>query len=1028
MTYKLVLFLISILFLQTTCFSQVSGERVDPGRERPNIIFILTDDQRWDALGYAGNELIQTKEMDKLAKEGVYFKNAVVTTPICAASRASILSGLYERAHGYNFQTSGLKEEFMQTSYPHFLREAGYYTGFYGKLGVRYEQKEELFDAYEFYDREVSFKDRRGYYHKTLEGDTVHLTRYTGQKALDFIENVPDKGPFCLSLSFSAPHAHDPAEDQYFWQEATDPLLQNTEIPGPSLSEDRYFDALPEEVKAGFNRLRWTWRYDTPEKYQHSVKGYYRMITGIDLEIARIRQLLKEKRMNKNTVIIIMGDNGYFMGERQLAGKWLLYDNSLRVPLIIYDPRVGKHQDLDQMALNIDIPPTILDLAGVKPPDSWHGKSLLPIVAGRTRTLERDTILIEHLWDFENIPPSEGVRTRDWKYFRYVNDKSIEELYDLKHDPEERDNLAKKKKYQDVLMQLREKCDDLIHEHRDPHVGLPSGLMVEFIREPAGVLLKDDQPEYSWIVPQAAVLQSAYQVLVASSKDNIDKNIGDIWDSGQIRGNSSSNVEHGGDNLKKSLQYFWKVRVWDEFNRLGAYSPSQSFKYDGSGNEITTPNILQPKLAEQMPGSLFEVDFGNAALADFDEHQSSFLCSDTVLNRRWNLCKKSIETTPFAGTHGHRRSTPYDADAYINQLGHYSIDREYAFGRWTTEYLMDNPAWPTEWQLQMPLMFYQDYMHTGNTELITQYYEVLKQKSQVDLVREDGLIRSEEATPELMRRLGFMKKDLELMDIGSSTVEGGELDGYVFKPINTVVNSFFYRNMQIMALFAGLLNKPEEATDFEMIALKVKKAINEKLFDKQAGVYVDGEGTSHASLHANMMALAFNIVPDSRVESVSNFIKSRGMACSVYGFQFLLEGLYQAGEADAALRLMTDTQLDWSYAWGVLPNIISRKMWGITPKTPGGNIMSIRPRLSKLSSSQIKVPMIKGSITASYQWINEISQRYIFKLPANVSGDLLLEYSPGTTIILNGEKVNLTFETIRLSPGVNEVELRINSF
>ena len=161
------------------------------------------------------------------------------------------------------------------------------------------------------------------------------------------------------------------------------------------------------------------------------------MISGIDLEIKKIREKLKAKGLDKNTVIIVMGDNGYFLGERQLAGKWLMYDNSIRVPLIVFDPRVKFHQDISDMALNIDVPSTIADLAGVKAPESWQGKSLMPIVKKQTNTIGRDTILIEHIWDFENIAPSEGVRTKKWKYFRYVNDKSIEELYDLEKDPQE---------------------------------------------------------------------------------------------------------------------------------------------------------------------------------------------------------------------------------------------------------------------------------------------------------------------------------------------------------------------------------------------------------------------------------------------------------------------------------------------------------------------------------------------------------------------------------------------------------------
>ena len=180
----------------------VSAQSPKPG-DRPNIIFILTDDQRWDALGYARNKLVTTPEMDKLAKEGVYFENGLVTTPICAASRASIFSGLYERTHAYNFQTGAMKEEYMQLAYPRLLKESGYTTAFYGKFGVNYEDKDKLFDVYESYDRANQYKDKRGYFYKMLGADTVHLSRYTGQKAIDFIEQANSDKPFCLSLSFS---------------------------------------------------------------------------------------------------------------------------------------------------------------------------------------------------------------------------------------------------------------------------------------------------------------------------------------------------------------------------------------------------------------------------------------------------------------------------------------------------------------------------------------------------------------------------------------------------------------------------------------------------------------------------------------------------------------------------------------------------------------------------------------------------------------------------------------------------------
>ncbi|KAG1649517.1 Arylsulfatase [Nymphon striatum] len=418
--------------------------------EKPNIIFILTDDQRFDAIGYSGNKLISTPEMDKLAKEGTYFKNAMVTTPICAASRASILTGLYERTHSYNFQTSGIRESYMADSYPRILKESGYKTAFYGKYGVRYDSLEKQFDEYESYDRNTKLDDRRGYYYKTLEKDTVHLTRYTGQKAIDFIANAETDIPFCLSLSFSAPHAHDSAKDQYFWQQESDALLQNITMPAAELSDDKYFDAQPKIVRDGFNRLRWTWRYDTPEKYQHSVKGYYRMISGIDRE-------------------------------RQLAGKWLLYDNSVRVPLIVFDPRKSNQEDSEVMALNIDVPATILDLANIEQPKSWQGKSLMPIARNRPIDLNMD-----------------------WKQV-------------------------------------------------------------------------DDNPQFGWLLADKVVSQSAYQILVASSEEKIINNIGDVWDSEKIKSNDFSEIEHGEIPLKSDVTYYWKVRIWDQDNRLSRYSESQSF-------------------------------------------------------------------------------------------------------------------------------------------------------------------------------------------------------------------------------------------------------------------------------------------------------------------------------------------------------------------------------------------------------------------------------------------------------------------
>ncbi|MCS4436055.1 sulfatase [Aquiflexum gelatinilyticum] len=435
--------------------------------DRPNIIFILTDDQRWDALGFAGNQLIQTPEMDRLASEGIFFENAFVTTPICAASRASILTGTYERTHGYTFGQGEIKQPFIDQSYPAMMRNSGYNTGFFGKFGVNYSGFEGLFDISENYDRLDRYKDRRGYFYKTLGMDTVHLTRYTGQKAIEFIRQAPQEKPFMLSLSFSAPHAHDPSEEQYFWEKEFDSLYASQYFTEPPLSDQEYFDALPPYVWEGENRNRWYWRFDTKEKYQRSMKGYFRMISEIDHEIGLIREELSKQGKDKNTVIIFMSDNGYFLGERQLAGKWLMYDNSLRVPMIIYDPRSVQGRKVKDLVLNIDIAPTIFDLAGLDKPKSWQGLSLVGFLEENSPNLGREDFICEHLWQVEIIPPSEGLRTKDWKYFRYINDPQHEELYDLKSDPLEKNNLALNPTFNGRLIEMRRKFDNKEKELRN---------------------------------------------------------------------------------------------------------------------------------------------------------------------------------------------------------------------------------------------------------------------------------------------------------------------------------------------------------------------------------------------------------------------------------------------------------------------------------------------------------------------------------------------------------------------------------
>lgn len=436
----------------------------------PNIIVLVTDDQRWDALGYAGNPIIHTPEQDRLAQEGTYFKRAFSTTPICAASRASILTGMYERTHGYTFGPNPLDSIYNQKNYAFELKKNGYKTGFFGKLGIFHDGNlTQSFSEFEVYDRNTDFKDQRGYFYKTLGRDTVHLTRYTGQKALDFIENTSKEQPFCLSISFSAPHAHDGAwegiQKQYFWQKDFDEYYADLVISNAPTDTKEQFDALPPKVKEGMNRTRWHWRFDTPEKYQESIKGYYRMISGVDRELGLIRALLQKKGIADNTIIIWIGDNGYFLGDKQLAGKWLMYDHAIGVPLMIYDPRVNQHYDVEDMVANIDLFPTIMEYAKITQPPSSQGNSLVSYVATGQSQSKRKELLIEHLWDFDPIPSSEGLRTDRWKFLRYRNIVADYELYDLINDPEETTNLALSPEYSEKVQEMTRQLEAAIRKY-----------------------------------------------------------------------------------------------------------------------------------------------------------------------------------------------------------------------------------------------------------------------------------------------------------------------------------------------------------------------------------------------------------------------------------------------------------------------------------------------------------------------------------------------------------------------------------
>jgi Bacterial alpha-L-rhamnosidase. len=417
------------------------------------------------------------------------------------------------------------------------------------------------------------------------------------------------------------------------------------------------------------------------------------------------------------------------------------------------------------------------------------------------------------------------------------------------------------------------------------------------------------------------------------------------------------------------------------------------------------------------------------AFYPFNDSDSHFHSSDTLLNQIWDLSKYTIKSTSFLGIYidGDRERIPYEADALINQLSHYCVARNYSMARYSYEYLIHRPTWPTEWIMQSVLMAWEDYIYTGNTLSLEHFYDDLKAKTLTALTDENGFIstRTGKVTEEVLESIHFKGQLRDIVDwphtgiLGLEKEEGGETDGFVFTDINTVVNAYHYRTLTLMANIAETLGKNDDQKFYTGQAAKLKKSFNNRLFDRKRGIYIDGIGTDHASLHANMFPLAFGLVPEKNINSVLEFIRSRKMACSVYGSQFLLDAIYNSHDAEYGLELLTSTSerswynmirvgstmtleawdnkykpnQDWNHAWGAAPaNLIPRKLMGIEPLEPGFRKIRIKPQPASLESAEIKHPTIRGDIMVKFTNKPDESFRLEVIIPGNTTAEVYLPF------------------------------------
>ncbi len=439
--------------------------------QRPNIIFLLSDDQTSIATGCYGNTQVVTPNMDKLASEGVRFANHYNTTAICMASRASIMTGMYEYKTGCNFMHGPLIPELFEQSYPVLLRKAGYFTGFAGKFGFAVTEGESWDDQtwevfpMDAFDRwagglgQTSYNTAKNEYIKQYADKFPHSTRAYGAWAHDFLKEAKESGkPFCMSISFKAPHLPF-TPDKYF-----DSVYQGKMYQKPDNYGAKNAEHLAPQAKTGRQYKEYGFWRESEESYQEAINKYNQLIHGVDYALGMIRKSLEELGLADNTIIIFTGDNGYSCGAHNFGGKVLPYEEASKSPLIIFDPRAPKGECgvvRQRVTANIDIAPTILSYAGLAVPSNMDGENLAPLIRNENG-LEREYIALLNMWGNDEIQEM-SIVSKDWKYiyWQYADDrmKPSEELYNVGKDRLEMENKMTSPKAKKVLKTMRKQYD-----------------------------------------------------------------------------------------------------------------------------------------------------------------------------------------------------------------------------------------------------------------------------------------------------------------------------------------------------------------------------------------------------------------------------------------------------------------------------------------------------------------------------------------------------------------------------------------
>jgi len=463
---------------------------------RPHVLFVMTDDQTIRELSCYGSQLLHTPNMDRIAREGTRFPRCFTTNALCAPSRATVLTGCFSHVHGIrgNSESADAIEALDPDvpTFPELLHEAGYQTGLVGKYHIRQDPRG--FEYWCIHPGQGEYFDPVYIENGTRVQKQGYATDITTDLALDFLRRRDPSRPFCLVYQFKAPHRPFAPAPRHAR------LFADVEIPEPSTFDDDY---ATRRVAAVAEDMRFDQSlagdYDdlppglTPQErkkwiYQRFVKDRYRTLCGVDENLGRVLDFLDEQGLADDTLILYTSDHGYFLGEHGWYDKRFMYEPSIRIPLVARYPRLGAAGHVaEEMVMNVDFAPTVLDFAGVPVPDTAQGCSLCPLIEGRSPDDWRTSIYYayyENSWELRDkgeeamaepfryftphrIGPHRGVRTWRHKLIEYYGEGEYWELFDLEEDPDELRNRYEDPAYQPVVTELKQELQNLRQQYGD---------------------------------------------------------------------------------------------------------------------------------------------------------------------------------------------------------------------------------------------------------------------------------------------------------------------------------------------------------------------------------------------------------------------------------------------------------------------------------------------------------------------------------------------------------------------------------